>query len=108
MNLLEVLLLGLIEGITEFLPISSTAHLILTADLLNVQQTDFVKSFDIAIQFGAILSVIYLYWKDLFINLEIAKRVIAAFIPSAIIGLFLYKTINHSGSYPWGNRVNCL
>lgn len=95
MGLLQVILLGLIEGITEFLPISSTAHLILTANLLHVQQTDFAKSFDIAIQLGAILSVVFLYWKELFVNREVAKRVIAAFIPTAIIGLVLYKIIKN-------------
>jgi undecaprenyl-diphosphatase len=92
MGFLEALILGVIEGITEFLPVSSTAHLILTNSLLNVQQTDFVKSFEIAIQLGAILSVVYLYWRDLFINREILKRVIAAFIPTAIIAFVFYVT----------------
>ncbi len=93
MNLLDVALLGLIEGITEFLPISSTAHLIITSNLLHIQQTGFVKSFDIAIQLGAIFSVIALYWKDLFNNRLVAKKIMAAFIPSAVIGLFLYKIV---------------
>jgi len=93
MNLLHAMILGLIEGITEFLPISSTAHLIMANSLLGIQQTAFTKSFDIAIQFGAILSVVVLYWKELFVNREVAKRVIVAFVPSAVIGLFLYRII---------------
>jgi len=90
MDFLQVIFLGLIEGITEFLPISSTAHLILTTNLLNITQTAFVKSFEITIQLGAILAVILLYWKKFFIEKEQLKRVIVAFIPTAVIGLTLY------------------
>jgi undecaprenyl-diphosphatase len=93
MGFLEALILGIIEGITEFLPVSSTAHLILTNSLLNVPQTDFVKSFEIAIQFGAILSVVYLYWRDLFVNIEVAKRLAAAFVPTAVLGFLFYKIV---------------
>ena len=62
MSLLHALILGIVEGITEFLPISSTAHLILASRLLALN-SEFVKSFEIIIQFGAILSVVVLYWK---------------------------------------------
>jgi undecaprenyl-diphosphatase len=93
MDLLHVLVLGCVEGITEFLPISSTGHLILTSRILGLSQTDFVKSFEISIQLGAILSVIVLYGRSLMLDLNTIKRVIAAFIPTACIGLLFYKVI---------------
>lgn len=85
-------LLGIVEGLTEFLPISSTAHLILTNKLLGIEQSDFVKTFEVAIQGGAICAVLLLYWKKFF-NLEILKKIIAAFIPTAVIGFVLYELI---------------
>ncbi len=88
----DSLILGLVEGFTEFLPISSTAHLILTSYILGLDQSAFVKTFEIAIQSGAILAVIVVYWRKL-LNIEILKRITMAFIPTAIIGLILYKTI---------------
>ena len=95
MNFLQAIILGAIEGVAEFLPISSTGHLILASNLLQIQQSEFVKSFEIIVQSGAILAVIVLYWKKIFSNIELGKRVIAAFIPTAIIGFILYKFIKH-------------
>lgn len=92
MNLLDATILGIIEGLTEFLPVSSTAHLILGAKLLNLPQSEFVKSFEIIIQLGAILAVLTLYFRSFF-NLEIIKRVIVGFLPTAIIGLLVYKKV---------------
>jgi len=85
--------MGVVEGITEFLPISSTGHLILTSRLLNITQSDFLSSFEITIQLGAILAVVLLYWKSLILDKEVLKRVLAAFIPTAVIGLIFYKII---------------
>jgi len=93
MTYLHILILGIVEGVSEFLPISSTGHLILTSHLLHLKQTDFQKSFEIAIQLGAILSVLVLYWRNLLVNFEILKRVITAFIPTAILGFIFYKVI---------------
>lgn len=92
MTLIESILLGIVEGFTEFLPISSTAHLVLTANLLGLSQSDFVKTFEIAIQSGAILAVLLLYFRKFF-DIEVLKRVIVAFIPTGIIGFLLYKTV---------------
>jgi undecaprenyl-diphosphatase len=92
MDILNSVILGIVEGITEFLPISSTAHLILTAEFLKLPQTDYLKSFEIAIQLGAILSVVVLYWKSL-LDLEILKRLAVAFMPTGIIGLLMYPVI---------------
>ena len=93
MTYLHTLILGIVEGVSEFLPISSTGHLILASYLLHLKQTDFQKSFEIAIQLGAILSVVVLYWRALLVNFEILKRVITAFIPTAILGFIFYKII---------------
>lgn len=93
MDLLHALILGVVEGVTEFLPISSTGHLIITSKLLGMARTDFLKTFDIAIQLGAILSVAVLYWRSLLVDFEVIKRVAAAFIPTAVIGLIFYKFV---------------
>lgn len=84
--------MGVVEGVTEFLPISSTGHLILTSELLKISQSNFVKSFEIIIQFGAIFSVVVLYWKS-FLNIINLKKIIIGFIPTGIIGLALYKVV---------------
>jgi len=94
-NLLQALIFGIVEGITEFLPISSTGHLMLTARVMGLSQTEFLKTFEIVIQFGAIMSIIVLYWKTLLVNFEVLKRVILAFIPTAVLGLLFYKIIKH-------------
>jgi undecaprenyl-diphosphatase len=93
MDLFHALILGIVEGITEFLPISSTGHLILTSKLLGMAQTDFLKTFDIAIQLGAILSVVALYWRSLLVDTAVMTRVAAAFLPTAVIGFVLYKFV---------------
>lgn len=93
MSPFQAVIFGIVEGISEFLPISSTGHLILTSRLLGLAQTEFLKSFEIAIQFGAILSVVVLYWKSLFTDREVLKRVLAAFIPTGILGFLLYKLV---------------
>ena len=95
MDLGQALIFGVVEGVTEFLPISSTGHLILTARLLQLSQTEFMKSFEIAIQLGAIGAVCLLYAKTLLKNFDILKKVLAAFIPTAMIGAVLYKVIKH-------------
>ncbi|MCL4366670.1 undecaprenyl-diphosphate phosphatase [Patescibacteria group bacterium] len=105
MDLLQTLILSVIEGITEFLPISSTGHLILASDILRIVQTDFAKSFEIFIQLGAILAVVVLYWRRLIINIPLWKKLIAAFIPTGILGLAFYKIIK---TYLLGNTVVTL
>lgn|SRR3989338_983018 len=91
MGVLEAIIFGIVEGVTEFLPISSTGHLILTARLLGFSQSEFLKSFEITIQLGAILSVIVLYGKTLLREPQAWARVAAAFIPTAVMGFVFYN-----------------
>jgi len=101
MEIWHSIVLGIVEGITEFLPISSTGHLILFSELLNIKQSVFTKSFEIIIQLGAIASVVFLYWKTLW-NWAMIKKLLFAFVPTAIIGLVLYSTVK---TYLLGNSL---
>jgi undecaprenyl-diphosphatase len=92
MSFLHALILGIVEGITEFLPVSSTAHLILVSKALQLGDSEFVKSFEIIIQLGAILSVVVLYWKK-FWHWEMLKKLVVAVIPTGVIGLTVYKAV---------------
>ncbi len=93
MNLIQSAVLGIVEGITEFLPISSTFHLIWTSRFLGIPDTDFVKLFNVVIQAGAILAVVFLYWKEVLTNMKLFSKLIVSFIPTALVGLFLYDFI---------------
>ncbi|MBF0215880.1 MAG: undecaprenyl-diphosphatase UppP [Candidatus Omnitrophica bacterium] len=95
MNLIDVFILSIVEGITEFLPVSSTGHMILTSRLFGLAQTEFLKSFEISIQLGAILAVAVLYWRRLLTDIETIKRIVVAFIPTGVIGFVLYSSIKH-------------
>ncbi|NPA32199.1 MAG: undecaprenyl-diphosphate phosphatase [Aquificae bacterium] len=93
MNTWQAIVLGIVEGLTEFLPVSSTGHLILTAKLLGIPHTEFVKSFEISIQLGAILAVVLLYRDRLTRDFGVWERIIVAFLPTALVGFTLYKLI---------------
>ena len=93
MDFITALILGIVQGISEFLPISSTGHLILASHLMGLQHTEFLKSFEIAIQAGTILSVVALYWRSLMVDFEVIKRLAVAFRPTGLLGLTLYRLI---------------
>ncbi len=93
MNFIQAVILSVVEGFSEFLPISSTGHLVLASALLKINQTDFIKSFEIIIQFGAILAVCFLYWRKLISNFKLWPKLMIAFLPTGIVGLVLYKFI---------------
>ncbi|MFH1827268.1 MAG: undecaprenyl-diphosphate phosphatase [bacterium] len=92
MSIFQVFILGIVEGITEFLPISSTAHLIITSKILQLQQSEFLKLFEVVIQSGAILAVVFMYFSYLLKHVKLWAKLIVSFIPTAIIG-FLFFTI---------------
>ena len=93
MDFFQAVLLGMVEGITEFLPISSTGHLILTARLLRIPSSAFLSTFEIAIQFGAILAAAVLYWRQLLFDRAILTRVFVALLPALGVGFVFYSTI---------------
>lgn len=93
MTTLHTIILSIIEGITEFLPISSTGHLILAQKVLGIDSTSFTKSFEIIIQSGAILAVVVLYIKTLIKDRDLLKKTFVAFLPTALLGLIFYKII---------------
>ena len=87
MTLFQTIIIAIVEGLTEFLPVSSTGHMIIAQGILGVKSDEFVKFFTICIQFGAILSVLVLYWKRFFQSLNFYYKLLIAFIPAAVIGL---------------------
>src|SRR3989344_556569 len=101
MDIAQAVFLGFIEGVTEFLPISSTGHLILATEVLGISHTEFQKSFEIIIQLGAILAVVVLYWRSL-LQVEIIKKIAVAFLPTVAVGFLLYSFIK---TYLIGNPV---
>jgi len=94
MSIIQAIIISIVEGITEFLPVSSTGHMIITQELLGMEINDFVKAFTVNIQFGAILSVIVLYWKRFFQTLDFYFKLFVAFIPAAVIGFLLSDFID--------------
>lgn len=87
MTTFEAIIVAIVEGLTEFLPVSSTGHMILTQGLMGIPSDDFVKAFTVIIQFGAILSVVVLYWKRFFQTWGFYWKLLVAFLPAAVIGL---------------------
>lgn len=109
LGIIETIIIAIVEGLTEFLPVSSTGHMIITQHLLGVESTEFVKAFLVIIQFGAILSVLCLYWKRFFVltpstetsllkrwfhSLDFYVKLLVAFLPAAILGLLFSDKID--------------
>ncbi len=88
MDILQAILIAIIEGLTEYLPVSSTAHMIFTSSLFGIQEDEFVKMFQVSIQFGAILAVVFLYWKKFFDfkNLNFYLKLAFAVVPALVLG----------------------
>ena len=89
MNYFQAIILAIIEGITEFLPVSSTGHMIIASSFFGIAQDNFTKLFTIVIQFGAILSVMVLYFKRFFQSINFYFKLLVAFIPAVVLGLLL-------------------
>ena len=110
MGIFETIIIAIVEGLTEFLPVSSTGHMIIAQNVLGVESTDFVKAFTFIIQFGAILSVVCLYWKKFFhlnevpqgvtgakaflIKYDFYWKLLVAFLPAAVFGLLFSDAID--------------
>ncbi|NPA45793.1 MAG: undecaprenyl-diphosphate phosphatase [Chlorobi bacterium] len=94
MNWFQALVLAVVEGLTEFLPISSTGHMILVADWLGIQDSDFTKLYIVVIQLGAILAVVVLYWKRFFMSLDFYYKLLVAFMPAVVLGLLFNDVID--------------
>lgn len=93
MDFFHAIILGIVEGVTEFLPVSSTGHMILVSELLHIPDTEFLKTFEITIQLGAILAVVVLYWRKLLLDFEMMKRIIIALLPALGVGFLFYSFI---------------
>ncbi|CAM2771972.1 undecaprenyl-diphosphate phosphatase [Helicobacter burdigaliensis] len=94
MDFISAIILGIVEGLTEFLPISSTGHLILTASLLGIKQDDFLKSFEVIIQLGSILAVLFVFWKKLFYNsFSLWVKLGVGFLPAGVLGFLFHSLI---------------
>jgi undecaprenyl-diphosphatase len=94
MNTIQAIILAIIEGITEFLPISSTGHMIIASSFFGIEHDDFTKLFTIVIQLGAILSVVVLYFKRFFQTFDFYFKLFVAFIPAVVLGLLFSKKID--------------
>ena len=94
MNTLQAIVLAIIEGITEFLPVSSTGHMIIASSFYGIEHDEFTKLFTIVIQLGAILSVLVLYFKRFFQSLDFYFKLLVAFMPAVVFGLLFSKKID--------------
>ncbi len=93
MNIIQTIVLAIVEGLTEFLPVSSTGHMILASSLMHMQETDFVKTFEICIQIGAILAIVLMYIKRFLKSFTIYLKLAVAFFPTGVVGFLAYHTI---------------
>ena len=104
MNILTSIILGFVEGLTEFLPVSSTGHLILASNALGLENNEFLKLFEIVIQTGAIAAVIFIYWKDLINDRSYVFKMAVAFVPTGVLGLLLHGIVK---KYLFNPQVVC-
>lgn len=93
MTIIQAIIIAIVEGLTEFLPVSSTGHMILASSLLGIENSPFLKTFEISIQLGAIMAVVIMYLNKFLKNFEIYKKLFIAFIPAALIGFLAYHII---------------
>ena len=94
MNIIQLVILAIIEGLTEFLPVSSTGHMVVTSSLMGISKDEFVKLFEIVIQLGAILAVVVLYFKRFVRSVDFYVKLVIGVIPAVILGLLLKKHID--------------
>ncbi len=108
MGIIEAIILAVIEGLTEFLPVSSTGHMIIASTFMNIASDDFTKLFTVAIQFGAILSVVFVYFKRFFQSINFYVKLFVAFIPTGILGLLLKSHVDELLENIWVVAISLL
>jgi undecaprenyl-diphosphatase len=108
MSVWHAIILAIIEGITEFLPVSSTGHMIIGSSFMGIASSEYVKMFTVAIQFGAILSVLVLYWKRFMQSVDFYIKLFIAFLPAAFFGLLLNDYIDALLDNPWVVAINLI
>ncbi|WP_161891125.1 undecaprenyl-diphosphate phosphatase [Pontibacter russatus] len=94
MSVIQAIILAIVEGLTEFLPVSSTGHMIIAASLMGINELPITKIFEVNIQFGAILSVVVLYWRRFLQSFDFYKKLLLAFLPAAVIGFALNDVVD--------------
>jgi undecaprenyl-diphosphatase len=105
---IKYIILAIIEGLTEFLPVSSTGHMILADSLMGVQDKEFTETFEVVIQLGAIMAVVFMYFKRFFVGLDIYIKLFIAFLPTGVIGFLAYKTIKEFLFNPYVVSVSLI
>jgi len=108
MGIIEAIILAIIEGLTEFLPVSSTGHMIIASSMMGIASEEFVKLFTIVIQLGAILSVVVLYFKRFFQSVNFYLKLVVAFIPAAVFGVLLSDKIDQLMESPLAVAISLL
>lgn len=106
MTIIEAIILAIVEGLTEFLPVSSTGHMIIASAILGMEPNEFLKNYVVIIQFGAILSVCLMYYRRFFKDLDFYKKLFIAFIPAAIFGVLLNDLIESALESPLVIGIN--
>lgn len=101
LGILTTIFIGIIEGLTEFAPVSSTAHILISGKLLGVPSSDFFNVFTVAIQSGAILAGIIFFWKTVWNNLSLIPKVVVGFIPTAVVGLLIHSLVSKLFANTW-------
>ena len=93
MTYIQAIIIAIVEGLTEFLPVSSTGHMVITSSLMGIAGSDFTKMFEVVIQFGAILSVVVLYWRRFLQSFDFYVKLAVGFLPAAVFGVLFYKHV---------------
>jgi undecaprenyl-diphosphatase len=93
MDYIQAIIIAIVEGLTEFLPVSSTGHMVITSSLMGISDKEFTKLFEVVIQFGAILSVVVLYWRRFLQSFDFYIKLAVGFLPAAVFGVLFYKHV---------------
>jgi undecaprenyl-diphosphatase len=107
-ELIKYIIIAIIEGLTEFLPVSSTGHMILADSIMGVKDKEFTETFEVVIQLGAIMAVVFMYFKRFFVGIDIYIKLFIAFLPTGIIGFLAYSAIKEFLFNPYVVSVSLI